>query len=189
MKRAFLLVALSVAACESKPDPQPVISTAKPAVSAPIVASAAPSSSASPAASGASSAQAGATSPFAGVWEGRYEAKRGVVTFPDKVTDKGWGSDDGETGIGAGAIKLTIGADGEALGTLDGALGASTVNGITDETGVRAAISPDESGPKAMRGVLSATLEKGALKGTLRVSGENAKVVREASFELKKRAP
>lgn len=125
--------------------------------------------------------------PLAGAWEGKYEAKKAAVTIPLGQRDVVRASDDGKTAIGAGTIAIKIASDGEITGTIDGALGPGSISGSADESGVRAAIAPNDPSATSMNGVLLATEKDGALKGELRASGPDAAIVRTAAIELRKK--
>ncbi len=55
-----------------------------------------------------------------GAWEGHYDAKKGTLTLPPKVKDKGFAADDGKTAAGRGAIDLVILAGGDVRGKTSG---------------------------------------------------------------------
>lgn len=172
---------LVIAACDAPPAqtsaPAPSAS-AKVAASAPQVASAAPTAS----------ALAAPADPFAGTWEGRFEAKKGSVTLPPKVKDKALAADDGKAAVGEGKIELTIGPRGEVRGRASGALGACTLSGKAEEGALRVRLEPeDPRADGAMSGVLMATLEGEVIKGEIQAAGPDATRVRTATVELKKK--
>ncbi len=122
---------------------------------------------------------------LAGTYEGRYEAKRGEVEIPPKVKDKVRAKDDGKTSAGPGKISVTIGASGEVSGKVEGSLGAATLKGKLEGEDMSASLYPDdEKSPQAMYGMVSGKLEKGHLKGKIRVANGDASVVREAEIDL-----
>jgi hypothetical protein len=129
-----------------------------------------------------------------GAWEGSFEAKKGSVAVPDGVNDKARAGDDGASAIGAGKVALKVTREGDVRGTMTGALGAASVTGRVDvdidghRTVLRATVLPDDPMSKgAMTGVLVADLKGGAFVGEIKVAGPDARVVREAAIELKKR--
>ena len=152
-------------------------------------ASAAPVASAS-AAAPASSAKAPAAE---GAWSGSYVAKVGPVAPPENAKEKTWSNDPGTDAVGKGAIVLSIaGAHGDTQGDLTGPLGDLKISGVFDGTELRANLMPKD--PKAEAGmtgfmVLAASggPPASALKGSLRVSNRDARIVREASVELAKK--
>lgn len=178
------LALLALAACDGAPDkpdksppPRP---PAPPSASAAAPGSAAPL----PTATASARAEAGA----AGSWEGSYDAKKGVVSLPPKVKDKALAADDGKRASGPGTVELTISDGGEVRGRIKGALGAGTVNGRVDEGMVRASIAPEDARAEgAMFGVLVGSLKGDVLKAEIHVAGPDATVVREATFELKRK--
>jgi hypothetical protein len=189
----LLAAALTLTACEPAPDHDPPRASASTTASAPrppaspaAVSAGAPRPAASP--SGSAAAPRSDAAPSA--WEGRYEAKKGVVTLPPKVKDKALAADDGKALAGPGTLELTITAGGEVRGKVRGALGACSISGRVDEGILRASVQPDDPrAPSAMTGWLTGTVTGEAIRGELHVSGPDATVVREASVELKKASP
>jgi hypothetical protein len=145
------------------------------------------SSSAAPAASAAKAPGSEATS-----WAGSYTAKVGAVAPPENAKEKTWADDPGSAAVGKGTAQLNIsGARGDTRGELTGPLGDLQVSGVFDGKELRANLMPkDPKADTAMTGFMILAAEgapPGALKGTLRVSGRDARVVREASVELAKK--
>lgn len=160
------------------------ISSNTPALSSAL--NSAPSAQSPPAAQ--KSAQPSEDPSFTGVWEGSYNAKKGSVALPSNVKDKVRGGDDGKKAVGAGTVTLTISAENELVGKLDGALGKATLRGKIDGQMVRASIFPDDpTDSSAMTGVLVGMLKDGAIVGEIRVAGPDASVVRESPIELTKK--
>jgi hypothetical protein len=151
------------------------------------------SGAASAAASAAPAASASKSATEATAWAGSYTAKVGPVAPPENAKEKTWTDDPGTAAVGAGTIKLSIGgARGDAQGELAGPLGDLKVSGIFDGTELRANLMPkDPKADAAMTGFMLLTASGGPppanLKGTLRVSNRDAKIVREASVELAKK--
>jgi hypothetical protein len=171
----FVVAIASIAACskESK-DPAPPVASAATS-SAPAAARAAPSASA--AAAGDSSA-----------WSGTYTAKVGAVEPPKNANEKTWTNDPGSAAVGKGAVELTVGERGDTRGETKGPLGDMMISGTYDGKELRANLAPKE--PKsdgAMTGYMTLATEGSAMKGTIRVSNRDAKIVREATVELAKK--
>jgi hypothetical protein len=177
---ASILVTCVVGCSKSSTD------KASPAASA----SAAPLASAS-AAAPASSGKAPATE--AGTWSGSYVAKVGPVAPPENAKEKAWTNDPGTDAVGKGAIALSIaGSRGDTQGELTGPLGDLKISGVFDGTELRASLLPkDPKAEAAMTGFMVLAASGGpppsALKGTLRVSNRDARIVREANVELAKK--
>ena len=154
-------------------------------------ASASSATSAAASAAPVASASKGATEATA--WSGSYQAKVGPVAPPENAKEKTWTDDPGTAAVGPGAIKLSIaGARGDTQGELSGPLGDLKVSGVFDGTELRANLMPKD--PKADSGMTGFMLLTGSggpppanLKGTLRVSNRDARIVREASVELAKK--
>jgi hypothetical protein len=133
-------------------------------------------------------ASAAAARPLAGTWRGAFEAKKGSVALPAKVTDKAWAKDDGKAASGAGKVELELKPGGAVAGTITGALGPATLSGHYDETTVRATVVPDDpTAANAMTGVLVGLVREGAIAAEIRVAGPDATVVREAKAELERK--
>jgi hypothetical protein len=154
------------------------------------------STSAAPVAAASSAAPPGsaiARGAEGSAWSGSYVAKVGPVVPPEAAKEKAWTNDPGTASVGQGAIALSVsGAHGHTKGDLTGPLGDLTISGVFDGTELRANLMPKN--PKAdgaMTGFMvlgaSGVPPPSALKGTLRVSNGDARIVREASVELAKK--
>jgi hypothetical protein len=181
LRPALLLVAI-VAACDKgsatgTPAPQPVEHAAASSASAP--------STTAPAAS----ASAPAASP-ASAWAGSYTAKVGAVEPPKNAKEKTWTEDPGTAAIGKGTIELAVSAPhGDVSGEAKGPLGDMVISGTYDGHELRANLMPkDPRAEAAMTGFMSLTGgAAGPLQGSLRVSGRDGRIVREAPVELTKK--
>jgi hypothetical protein len=155
-------------------------------------ASAAPMASAS-AAPASSTAKAAPAAGDASSWSGSYLAKVGPVAPPENAKEKTWTEDPGTAQTGRGSIALSIaGSRGDTQGELTGPLGDLKVAGVFDGKELRANLVPkDPKADGAMTGFMLLATSEGAipaaLKGTLRVSNNNARIVREASVEVAKK--
>lgn len=108
--------------------------------------------------------------------------------MPSKVKDAARGGDDGKAASGPGTVNITISQDGEISGKAKGALGDATLRGKAEAGMIRASVFPDDpSSPTAMTGVLVGTVKEKTISAELRVSGPDATVVRESTFELKRK--
>lgn len=176
VKRMVFIAAALVAACQTKraPDPTPPVSAS--------VAEAAPS--ASIAAPVTASAAPKRVHPLAGNWRAKYTSKKGQVVVSQDVKDHVREADDGKRAIGEGTISISIDDTGDIRGKMTGALGDANITGNADDDTIRCGIFPERSGGDSMAGVLYATVAGAALKGDVRVSGDNGEIVREASIEL-----
>jgi hypothetical protein len=156
---------------------------------APAVASGAPAASGSAArVAPSASAAAAANAADRAAWSGSYVAKVGAVEPPANAKEKTWVGDPGSAAVGKGAIDLTVGDRGETRGETKGPLGDMTISGVYDGKELRANLSPKEpKGDGAMTGFMTLAAEGNAMKGTMRVSNRDAKIVREATVELAKK--
>ena len=175
---ALALFALIASACSKAPAPAPAGSAAPAPSAASPTASAQAAASAAPLASAAPKAEAR--------WAGSYVARVGEVTPPKEAKEKAWTQDTGAAAVGPGTLELLVApARGDVSGTGAGPLGELVVSGTFDGKELRASLTPrDPNAASAMTGWLTATLAAGKLTGSLRVSGRDAKVVREAKVEL-----
>jgi hypothetical protein len=177
---AALFVLTASAACSkgASHDSSPPSASAAPAVSA-VAPREAPAPSAA-----ANTAKAVAHA----AWSGSYVAKVGAVEPPKNANEKTWTGDPASTAVGKGAIDLTVDDRGETHGDAKGPLGEMTVSGVYDGKELRANVTPkDPKSDAAMTGFMVLSSEGDALKGTMRVSNHDAKLVREATVELAKK--
>jgi hypothetical protein len=175
---AGIAIALAVIGCgKSKSEPaQPGGSS-----SATTTASAPASATASEAAASSSSAAA----PVAGTgWAGDYTAKKATIETPEKMKDITWKKDPGDKQVGPGKLTLSV-ADGIVTGTASGALGDQVISGTLEGKELKFSLFPKTAtAPDAMTG--TGVGEVGAsITGTLRCSGPDGVLIRDASFELK----
>jgi hypothetical protein len=120
-----------------------------------------------------------------GTWTGRYDAKKGSVTLPPKVKDKGIAGDDGKASAGGGAIELTILPGGEIRGKSTGALGAGTLSGKVDGAMIRAVVRPDDPlANNAMTGIFVGERKGDTIACELHVAGPDATTIRESTVAL-----
>lgn len=117
-------------------------------------------------------------------------AKVGTVDPPANAKEKTWAADPGGAAVGKGTMELSISVPrGDVTGEAKGALGEMIVVGAFDGHELRANLAPkDPKTDDAMTGFLLLTGENaGPLKGSMRVSGKDARIVREASVEISKK--
>lgn len=175
MNRVFLCVLVLVMGCGKKDAAPAEPAPAKPAVSA-----------------SASSASASAKPVEAGplTLKGAYAAKQGEVRMPEDAPP--FLHPDSKEGVGDGEVELTLpggsGKEGPVVGKAKGALGAQLFTGWLEGDRLNGTLYPAEGATPAMWGLVEATVEgAGAarvVKGTIRVSGRDGKIVREAAFKL-----
>jgi hypothetical protein len=121
-------------------------------------------------------------------WSGSYTAKVGAVDPPKNANEKVWTLDPGSAAVGKGTIDVSVRERGEALGETKGPLGDMTISGVYDGKELRANLQPkDPKADGAMTGFMVLSTEGDALKGTLRVSSRDGRIVREAAVELAKK--
>jgi len=174
---ALVMVTFS---CDSSPD------RTSPATSAPV-APASASAAATAGTSATTTEQAAAQQPFAGTWKASFTAKRALVTLPSSAPDSTWTKDSGEQASGDGSLELEVAPDGLVTGTASGALGKLTVRGMVEETSLRAGLTPaDPAQDIAMTGVLVGQADGESITAELRVSNQDASLVRAATMRLDK---
>ena len=176
----FVQLGLLPGCGEKKPDPAPAPALTASAEMIPAVSA---SASATPPPGPASSATPGAKGSF----KGAFTAKVGSVTTPKDIKDSTvapWAKDPGKESVGPGSLEIVI--EGTRVsGTGKGSLGDLVLEGMVDGNDVRAIVNPtDPNAPAAMTGVFSGTVSAGKIAGTIRASGRNGNIVREASVTL-----
>lgn len=126
-------------------------------------------------------------------FKGAYTAKQGAVRTPEDAPP--FVHPDSKDGLGAGELELTVpAAKGEVVGKASGALGAQLFSGWLEDGQLRGTLQPSQpsdtaaNAANAMWGVVVATVEGASIKGTIRVSGRDGRVVREATFTLEKKS-
>lgn len=122
---------------------------------------------------------------------GAYDAKAGEVRLPKDAPPFVEPEGGGATGAGTLALVLPQ-ADGDVTGTGDGALGAQVFSGRLEGGRLTGTLAPKASdAAPAFWGTVDANVDgKGdarTVQGTLRASGKDGKIVREAAFTLKKK--
>jgi len=172
-----LMIAMAIAGCSKSASE-----------SAPTVASASASARGSAAAAPAQSAAAGGLIADRASWAGSYTAKVGAVDPPKNANEKTWTQDPGSAATGKGTVDLSIRERGDAQGETKGPLGDMTISGTYDGKELRANLVPkDPKADTAMTGFMLLASEGDALKGSIRVSNRDARIVREATVELAKK--
>lgn len=150
-----------------------------------------PSASAVASGSGSAKAVPSAEVPKELAVTGAYDAKAGEVRLPKDAPPFLEPEGGGATGAGTLALVLPV-ADGDVSGTGDGALGAQVFYGRLEGGRLTGTLAPKAAdGAPAFWGTVDANVDgKGdgrTVQGTLRASGKDGKVVREAAFTLKKK--
>ena len=100
---------------------------------------------------------------------------------------KEWQKDPGQPGTGAGTLKVSIDAQGQAEAQTDGALGRLQGTGAVEGDSLRVRLTPVESDPSGFSGLLNASREGDGWVGNLRASSGDSKVVRSADVKLEKK--
>lgn len=114
-------------------------------------------------------------------YKGSYTAKQAEVRTPDDAPK--FIHPDSKDALGAGELELNV-DNGIVTGKATGALGAQTVSGALEDGHLRATLTPTDG---AMWGVLDADVAGSSIKGSIRASGRDGRVVREATFALEKK--
>jgi hypothetical protein len=189
---SMALLAVGVAACESRPDPPDHAPPPERPPAAPTPGGATQSSAPAQSAMALPPPTGAAASPAAGDWEGAFTAAKGTVHVPEGVKDPSREKDDGKTGVGPGKVSLTVSSDGEVNGSWTGSLGKDSLRGRVEVEGgrtmLRATAMPDDpTAREAMSGILVGELKGDAFHAEIHVSAGDAVTVREATFDLKRR--
>jgi hypothetical protein len=118
--------------------------------------------------------------------KGSYTAKQAEVRTPEDAPK--FIHPESKEGLGAGELEINLPAlQGEATGKASGALGAQVFSGFLSDGHLTGTLQPADGASPAMWGVLDATVEGSSVKGTIRASGRDGRVVRDASFTLEKK--
>lgn len=147
---------------------------------------AAPSSTPAPSAAPVASSAAPAVEKPSerAIFKGSYAAKQAEVRTPSDAPS--FIHPESKDGIGNGELELTVSGK-EVTGKGTGALGAQTFSGWLEDGRLTGTLHPSDGGASAMWGVVDATVEGSTIKGVVRGSGRDGRVVREASFTLEKK--
>jgi hypothetical protein len=145
------------------------------------------STKAQAAASGTAVASASAKPPAPLDVTGSYEAKAGEVRTPkDAPTFSNVAT--GAMGKGELSLVLPAEAEGAVTGKASGPLGAQTFSGMIEEGRLTGTLSPADKSSDAMTGTVLGTVSgKGdarTAEGSIRASGPDGRVVRDAAFKL-----
>jgi hypothetical protein len=168
-----LAVVTSVVACQERAAP------AGSSDGAPAVASAFAVDPPKPAAS-VPAARAPASS-----WQGSYKSVAGSLYIPTDWKTVRWKVAESPSGIGEGALSLTLGGDGSVRGVLDGPLGPAVIAGMATNRDLMANVRPGPSGEPGFAGTLAATIAGDRIEGTIHVSSGLVDAVRMATFALR----
>jgi hypothetical protein len=130
----------------------------------------------------AGSAAAGdASAPAA--WTGTYKTAPGSVYVPEDWKVR-WRPEDATSGLGEGALTLSIDPTGQVEGAVEGPLGPARVNGYMADGGVSATISRRDPRDHGFAGVLSGKENGDRIEGTLNVSPATGGAVRVGTFSV-----
>lgn len=157
-------------------------------------ADAAPPSSASAMASASAAASAPAPEKpwYVGDWQASLEVERYKMEMKkSEGMVKDWEEDDGKQGTGKATLKLTVNEDGQAEGTLGGALGDLAVNGVIEDETLRLKLMAENTEDPAttFNGVIVATKKGDTFTGELKASSGDSLKVRKASVVLSEASP
>lgn len=133
----------------------------------------------------ASAAPAKAAAPL--TLKGAYTAKQAEIRVPADAPP--FLHPETKEGLGEGELVITLpGKSGEASGKGKGALGAQVFEGWLEDGRLTGTLRPADGATPAMWGLVDATVEGAGdarvIKGSVRASGRDGKVVREAPFTL-----
>jgi hypothetical protein len=181
--RALTSVALTGIVGCSKPssDSAAASPSASASSSAPMASSSVPSASASAAA---------ARAPVA--WAGTYTSTPGSLYVYDGGEWKGvhFRGDDASDGLGTGSLSFTIDPTTRQVhGVGAGPIGDVVITGAVTGDEVSFTALRKDTTDRGLTGTGVGKLSQGALTGTMRLSRGDAHVIREAKFDLSKKAP
>jgi len=146
---------------------------ATPSASAVAVTSAAPSASITLA----------AAAPV--TWKGTYKTAPGTLTVPADLAKTHWSSSDTMTGVGEGAMQLTVDpASHRVSGALDGAVGAALVEGQLGDGQLSGSVRRKDPMDKGLVGTLLAAVSPDKVTGTLTLATGDGATLRTGTFTL-----
>jgi hypothetical protein len=174
-----LMVALALGACSKGDDSTPPLSASHDA------SAATPSFDA---AATAPKAAADAGPTLTGSWTGKYTAAPGSFYMPEgpEWSNLHFRGEDAGAGLGDGTMAVAVDAIGRVSGTLDGALGALTINGVFDGEAFAAAIVSSDPN-QGFAGTVVGRRAGNRVSGTIRAALPTGNVLREAPFTLDRR--
>jgi len=136
--------------------------------------------------SGAPKAEAPAAPEATSTLKGAYTAKQAEVRTPEDAPK--FIHPESKDGVGAGALEITMpGKRGEVTGKASGALGAQVFTGWLEDGKLTGTLYPASGSSPQMWGLVDAAVESNTVKGTIRASDHDGRVVREAPFTLEKK--
>lgn len=127
--------------------------------------------------------------PFAGKYEGTFDAALFRIEMTkEEGAVKEWSEDDGKTLSGAGTLILKIDENRTITGTSSGSLGNLRASGNLDDDRIRVSLLPESPGPIGGSGsaTLVGKLEADSIVGTLRASSGDSLKARTAAVRLSK---
>ncbi|MGZ3421834.1 MAG: hypothetical protein ACXVEE_28425 [Polyangiales bacterium] len=170
MKKLLLMVLLATVSCGKKEESAPATKSEAPAASA----------------SASASTQKAEKKAVPLAVSGAYAAKQGAVRMPDDAPP--FIHPESKDGVGDGELSMTLpAADGAVTGKATGALGAQTFSGWLEGDRLTGTLAPNADATPMLWGVVEGKNDNGAVTGTIRASNSDGRVVREATFTLKKK--
>ncbi len=154
--------------------------------SAPGLTQIEPGRDASPAGDAALASTSAAVASTAGPrsWTGTYKTAPGTLYVPEDWKVR-WHPDDASSGVGEGALRLSIDEAGGAVrGTVEGPIGPALVDGTLADGGLAARITRSDPHDHGFSGVIIGRASGDKIEGTLNVSPATAGAVRTGTFSV-----
>jgi hypothetical protein len=117
-------------------------------------------------------------------WHGLYRSEAGALYIPPDWKGVRWNVSDSSSGLGEGAIRLTLDPAGRVQGVIEGPLGPAMFAGFAADGGLTASVRPERSEDRGFAGTLIGRIVDGRIEGTMHVSPALADAVRVATFAL-----
>jgi hypothetical protein len=96
-----------------------------------------------------------------------------------------WKVAESDAGLGEGTIALSVdAATGRVQGTVDGALGPATIDGVAADRKIAATVSRADPSDHGFTGTLQGTLGDATVQGTMNLTQADVTAVRSATFAL-----
>ena len=111
--------------------------------------------------------------------------RRGALAVPSAFAKNHYASSDVTTGVGDGAMQLTIEPTTRRVtGTLDGAIGAAVIEGLLGDGQLSGAVRRKDPTDKGLAGTLLATVSAEKISGTLTLATGDGATLRTGTFTL-----
>lgn len=172
MTRGMVLLLLAVVGCSRATDGPSEADASPPALRGP---------------SGLASSPTGQAPTGKAAWKGTYKSAPGAFSVPDGGEWSGvnWRGADATDGIGEGELELDVDEAQRVLGWASGAIGDAVIVGMVSKGAITASVLR-KANDQGLTGTLVASLSGASGSGSMRLSPNDARIIREATFSIAK---